>query len=419
MKILVIPNIVSQHAEEAGFLWLLRSRAVHAPHYSLDDLAKLDDRVDAHIDGLRIAGDEGWEICKGLLQQEEVGEVFAASVSAFESGDGRRCQTVLEVGSVEHELSRGIVSALGWLPDEQASRHIEALLGSEGPNLRRIGLAASVAHRRDPGDALVLALSDENLLLRARALRAVGELGRSNLLPAARQEIMAEDEGCRFAAAWSATLFGDMTAVAVLKSFADSPAFGEKAASLALRRMDLPSAHAWQRELAQRPDSVRLAVIGSGMIGDPASVPWLLEQMRIPELARVAGEAFTMITGVDIAYEDLESEWPEGFDAGPTENPEDENVEMDADENLPWPNPELIQAWWGKNKGRFRNGTRYLCGQPIAYEHLQHVLCTGFQRQRAAAAIELAMLKPGQPLFEVRAPGFRQQQILGLTRTGR
>ena len=27
-----------------------------------------------------------------------------------------------------------------------------------------------------------------------------------------------------------------------------------------------------------------------------------------------------MITGVDITYEDLEGEWPEGFEAGPTEN---------------------------------------------------------------------------------------------------
>ena len=34
---------------------------------------------------------------------------------------------------------------------------------------------------------------------------------------------------------------------------------------------------------------------------------------------------------------------------------------------------------------------------------------TGYQRQRAAAALELAILKPGRPLFEVRAPGWRQQ----------
>ena len=40
------------------------------------------------------------------------------------------------------------------------------------------------------------------------------------------------------------------------------------------------------------------------------------------------------------------------------------------------------------------------------------VLKTGRQRQRAAAALELAILQPGKPLFNVRAPGFRQQQWL-------
>jgi hypothetical protein len=42
----------------------------------------------------------------------------------------------------------------------------------------------------------------------------------------------------------------------------------------------------------------------------------------------------------------------------------------------------------------------------------QDVLRNGMQRQRAAAALELAMWQPSQPLFEVRAPGFRQQQRL-------
>lgn len=77
---MVINEIVSQHAEEAAFLWLLRSNAVSAPHYSLKDLAKLDGRVEAHLDGLRVAGEPGWELCKAGLGNEENGEVFAASV---------------------------------------------------------------------------------------------------------------------------------------------------------------------------------------------------------------------------------------------------------------------------------------------------------------------------------------------------
>jgi uncharacterized protein (TIGR02270 family) len=137
--------------------------------------------------------------------------------------------------------------------------------------------------------------------------------------------------------------------------------------------------------------------------------------MAIPELARIAGEAFPMITGVDIAYEDLEGEWPKGFEAGPTENSEDENVAMDPDENLSWPNPEAIHAWWKNHQRQFQPRTRYLPGKPMNPAWPQDVLRNGRQRQRAAA-LELAMRQPRQPFFEVRAPGFRQQQLLRIHR---
>jgi len=178
--------------------------------------------------------------------------------------------------------------------------------------------------------------------------------------------------------------------------------------------MDLQSAHEWQKELARTPGSIRLIIIGAGAIADPALVPWLIDYMSVPEMARVAGESFSMITGVDLAQEHLEGVWPAGFEAGPTENPEDENVELDPDENLPWPNPTLIGDWWHKNKQNFKSGVRYLCGKPILEKQCQHVLRYGYQRQRAAAAIELAMMHPGTPLFNVKAPGFRQQKLLGL-----
>ena len=119
-----------------------------------------------------------------------------------------------------------------------------------------------------------------------------------------------------------------------------------------------------------------------------------------------------MITGVDLAYDDLDGDRPEGFEAGPTENPADENVAMDSDEDLPWPEPDLIQAWWEKNKNNFRTGTRYLVGKPITVEHCQQILNTGFQRQRRAAALELALLQKDEPLFNTSAPGIRQQKLL-------
>jgi uncharacterized protein (TIGR02270 family) len=194
--------------------------------------------------------------------------------------------------------------------------------------------------------------SSDDVLLQARALRAVGQLGQVDLLPFLQDNLTTHDERCRYSAAWSAALLGDIGAITILQSIAElTGPYQEEVAKMALRRMDLLTAHAWQRSLAQNLDSIRLAIIGAGAIGDPVLIAWLIDQMTIPELARVAGEAFTMITGVDIAYEDLEGEWPEGFEVGPTEDPEDENVDMDPDEDLPWPDPEAIQAWWYNHQG--------------------------------------------------------------------
>jgi uncharacterized protein (TIGR02270 family) len=141
-------------------------------------------------------------------------------------------------------------------------------------------------------------------------------------------------------------------------------------------------------------------------------VPALFEKMRDPKLARLAGEAFSMITGADLAYEDLDGDAPEGFEAGPTDDPKDENVELDPDENLPWPKLEAVSKWWEGRKAGLRAGLRHLLGKPVEAAGLRKALREGKQRQRAAAALELAMLEPGKPLVEVRAPGFRQKAAL-------
>ena len=412
---MVIKPIIDQHAEEAAFLWLQRDAAVGEPHYFLVDLAELDNRVEAHIDGLRIAGDAGWEICKEQLKWEEPGEVFTAAVLAFESGDEARIAEVLEFGISTYELSRGVISALGWMPHQNAERHITKLLASESPDLRRIGLAASTIHRKDPGQALGDANKDENFLLRARAFKAVGELGRINLASSLQYKLPGEEDKSQFTCAWTLALFGDEAAIPKLQTIAlNDQSHSEDATKMAVRRMQPSSATSWIKEISQSSDHIRKAAIGAGAGGDPVTIPWLISLMDKDDVSRVAGESFSMITGIDIAYDDLEGEWPEGYEAGPTESPEDEDVATDPDEDLPWPELELIEEWWNKNKNNFQTGRRYLLGKPITPEWCQQVIREGKQRQRAAAAIELSMLSPGTPLFEVRAPGFRQKQILAV-----
>ena len=412
----VIFSILGQHAEDASFLWLLRDGALNTPQFKLKELARFDGRVEAHIDGLRIAGEEGWQLACKELTWKEPGETFAATVLAIESGDPPKIQPVMAVAAKTPELSRGFISALGWLEYEQAEPHIKDLCASAYPAEKRIGIAAAAIHRKDPGHPLNEAISDPDVLLRARALRAVGELGRIDLIPVIQRDMNADDVNCRFWSAWStALLAGYGTAIEVLQSIAESTGkYRGRALQMALRRMNVVTAHAWQQRLARNPQTARQAVIATGVIGDPAGIPWLIEQMSIAPLARVAGEAFTMITGVDLAYDDLDTDKPEGFESGPTEDPNDDNVEMDPDERLPWPDVTLISQWWGKHSPEYPAGVRHLIGKPITAEWLQQVLRQGRQRQRAAAALELAIIRPGEPLFEVRAPGFRQQAMLGL-----
>jgi len=409
----VIEKIVSQHAEEAAFLWTMRDRAVGAQHYSLRSVARLDERLDAHLDGLRIAGEPGWEICKEALSIEGPGEVFAAAVLAFESGREDWMTAVLEVARKSPELARGLVSALGWIPYTQVKEQILNLLRNESPILKRIGLAASAIHRQDPGSAWKEGLSSSDLRLRARTLRAIGELGRADLLSAAKAGMNDADEACRCAAAWSALLLGDAAAIPFLKRIVtQGKPFSQDAMELVTRRMSSSQATAWQQDLAGKAETRRLAVQVSGLMGDPVSIPWLIDQMSVPEFARVAGKSFAIITGADLVNDMLEGKKPEGFEVGPTDNPEDENVEMDPDENLPWPDPASIQKWWGKHQKEFTNGTRYLIGKTISIDWLQHVLRNGRQRHRAVAALELAIRQPGTPLFNTSAPGFRQQALL-------
>jgi len=281
--------------------------------------------------------------------------------------------------------------------------------------LRYVGIAAAAVNRQDPGPVLKEALKAEDPRLAARAFKAAGELGRTDVAGVFWPGYNHTERYVRFWSGWAGALLGDLNSIDVLKRLAVEPGpHRDGSARMALRRMDVKERTGWHSDLMRDPACLRQAVVGVGVLGDPGRVPWLIQQMTVDALARIAGEAFTMITGVDIAYLDLERDRPEGFESGPTESPEDEDVAMDPDDNLPWPDPTLVEKWWASHASEFKSGQRYLVGKPNAPENLQWVLRHGRQRQRAAAAIELAILEPRTPLFEVRAPALRQKQLLGI-----
>ena len=148
------------------------------------------------------------------------------------------------------------------------------------------------------------------------------------------------------------------------------------------------------------------------MLGDVHFVPWLVELMDDDRLARLAGESFSLITGADLAALDLERKPPQNFESGPNDDPEDDNVALDEDEGLPWPDRDLVHRWWSAHDGALPHDTRCFVGAPPSAEHCMRVLREGFQRQRIVAAQLLCLLAPGTSLFAVCAPAWRQQRQL-------
>lgn len=406
--------VVQQHADESAVLRTMRTQLVSAPHVKLHLLRRLDDRLAAHLDGLAVAGRSGWTLCESALEHPGVGEVFTATVRAIQDKHSESLEKLLSLAEAVPAAQSGLVSAFGWVSGESLRGTASALLSHPEPFRKLVGIAACALHRVDPGSALDEALITPDARLLARALRCAGEVGRRAVLRSCVEHLKHEDAHCRFRAAASAVLLGDRDAAwVVLEETAQQVGvFRNQALALALFSAGGAKSVDSIRHLVSQGEDTRTLVRAVAYSGDATSVPWLIRQMGDDKLCRVAGESFSMITGVDLAALDLERKPPETVEAVPNDNPDDSDVATDEDDGLPWSDPPRVAAWWRANEHRFQPGIRYFMGEPPTPANCVSVLKTGFQRQRIAAAQYLCLLKPGTPLFNTSAPAWRQQRLL-------
>ncbi len=394
--------LCTEHADEAAFLWTLRDRAVHDWAYNAVGLAELDERVEAHVDGLRIAGDAGLSASFDLLGDDEPGSAFVTMLLSVERSDLRSIAMVLDLAG-ERPTARELVSALAWAPKDQTVAVLPGLLSARcPPALHWLGLGACVAQRMDPGAALTYALYSDDERLLCRAFRTAGQLGRKDLLNAIEDRLEASSEVCRYWAAWSATLLGSARAPSALWALAAAGGpYAERASAMAARRSAIPDA--LSRIYALAADGhLREALAGAGALGEPSLAHWLLDAMAEPATSRRAGLAFTMMTGLDLEKEKLEGKAPEDVALGPNDDPEDEDVATDPDASLPWPDAPVLRGWWNRERARFERGTRYLMGKPLTRESFEAVLREGRQPEREAAAVEMVLGGYAKVLGEVR-----------------
>lgn len=441
-----IPLVVQQHVDDAVVLRHVRTNLLRSAHVQLHRLSRQDQRIAAHLDGVAIAGAEGLSILEAELEGPSAGVVFSLSVCALQSRHAALLTRLVALAAAVSEAERGLLSGMGWVSTQDLQGTVRALLGSKVGLHRAWALAACAMHRVDAGPILAQAVQDTDPIVRTRAWRVAGQSARRDLADAARQAISlhaapVHDEHAtvvlqptptsptepapdphaeKRAAAWALTLFGegqnDLIRQALLTPEPGQALPCQDAHRLATIAAPIDWARDQVRALAPQAEAsarhkrrmLRLA----GWVGDVQVIPWLIGFMADDVWARLAGEAFSMITGADLALLDIERKPPEGIDFGPNDNPEDENVALDEDDGLPWPDQAKVQAWWRAQAARFVPGQRYFAGEPPSPAHCIRVLKAQGQRQRIMAAEYLCLLRPGSKLFPVAAPAWRQTRWL-------
>ena len=108
-----LQSILEEHYEEFQMLWELRQQAILDPEYNRADLAELEERIAAHIDGLVLARASSIPMLIVGLAADEAPTVFAAAYVLLELGDVELAQQVLRaLEDATAEQREGISQAL-------------------------------------------------------------------------------------------------------------------------------------------------------------------------------------------------------------------------------------------------------------------------------------------------------------------
>jgi len=406
----IIEDVVYQHAENVCSLWVQRQNAVNEPHYSFPNLLHLDDRVEANLEGIRVAGDAGLPFLQELLEADDAGACFALALLALETGDNKRLEELFDQAMNKPEYIEELVSAFAWSHPLHLKDIVKSLLTSDDEIANIIALKACAAHNKHIPNYLPLFLNHSSSRVRSATLHAganIGGIEFSSLLWALGTP---DDEAEQFELARAKAFSNkpEMAADPLIRIALSNSPFKIDAVNLT---MQLPNVKTSKELLITLDNSVgrsRDVIRGFGLLGDPSAMNWLIDKTETQEFARLAGGSISMITGIDLTHEGIElTNDPEGFYAGPDDDPSNDDVAMDEDEDLPWPDTNLLREWWD-NSARLFSDSLYLTGREKVSTELQMVLTEGKQRQRNAAAAALAVRDPASAYYDTQLPTTRQ-----------
>jgi uncharacterized protein (TIGR02270 family) len=367
---LILWDVIEEHLDEAEFLFEMWGRAIVAPDYTWHDVERsFGERLRAHLDAIVIAGEPAARrlLVPGLGDEEsEKNRAAACALALLEMPGEEHSWQVFQAlvnAPVGSELRAGIARALEVSGRKSLDDELKAAVTYGGGEQVAELWAALATRRVDVGASAVVAgaIAAGDVALRTAALRAAVMRPAEELWGVVAPWLEAPEESVRMAAIETAMTWG-------------LRAGWERCVEEARRGQ--PEALAWVGmlggeeemglllEAVQRPETRHAALCALGCSGRRAAaeecLKWLGDEDE--RTAKLAAEAFGMVTGVD-AYAD-------GFGAEELEDEELPRLEEDlaeelagaAGDALPRPAVEAFVRWWAEQGAAFKGDHRYLHG---------------------------------------------------------
>jgi uncharacterized protein (TIGR02270 family) len=351
-------DILEEHADEAAFLFRIRGLAFVSYRQSLHSLAGLEERLLAHLDGLRVAPELAWELCGDGLGSDQPGEAFVAGWLALH--DDSHAQAAALEGALEEPASiEGLSGALRLTRAPGVEARLERLAAKESLPTRALALDALAFRGRpvEPARTRALLESDDSVARMAGvnvAARCRQREFRTLLVDACGSS----DEWLVIRALQALAAIGDSNAAGLARVASKRADRAGGAAIRLLGAIGGAQEAATLTALVAGPHG-RVALLALGRLGDPTGVETLIAACDDPKLARAAGHGFEVLTGARLEADRL---------SRPGAPPDTEALELDPDDGLPWPDPERVRGWWARREEKPRRAERWRGGMAFEWE---------------------------------------------------
>ncbi|WP_395845362.1 TIGR02270 family protein [Cystobacter fuscus] len=401
-------DIVEVHVDEAEFFWTRWERSLDAPNYTLGEVARGPElRLMAHLDGLVANGPRAAErLLRPVIvdAEAEPSRVGSAALALLNSPGEEGLQAVFDALSTPGLRHSVMARALELCERRELEERLRALLQS--PLAESVEAAArALCFKRIPiANNLTPLLEHPLPQLHALAVHAVLHEAQPKIhLRAILRALESPEATVRLSAIVTGVALGIPD---VWQSCRKAAREGERIAMLLLALLGTSRDQEWLMDAVARPDTRADALWALGFSGTTTAAEVCVPYLGDKSLARIAGEAFCLITGLDLGERKLVID-AQDEELDPYES-DDANLMPRPEDELLMPDAEGVRRWWAGHKSRFDAKIRYLRGVPLNLTTLLSALRDAPMRQRHSLALLLMLRTQGRYTVNTRALSQRQ-----------